>query len=362
MAEYSRLAKGSFISTGAAQRVVIPFLPDFVELINYSAATTPATGGVPFAWWDANMGNGAAVYEVFNGTPVLTTATTSTNGISTFAVGTALQYDSPQQVVSATTGDNPVFTVTAHGYSNGDTVVFQSLYQTPTTGMAQMDGIPFAIYNVTANTFQVNWIAAGSNYTALSGSPAGAAVKRVSNAYLFSPTVSFLSSVSVAGGAPSTVSFVTTHNTNFVLGQEIAFRIPPNWGDTNLNSLPNNIIPGSPIYGYISAINGTNNYNAKFPFGTLTPLNTNQPISSVPGLNYPQVLAVGDINSGGTTYSGGNLYPSPIVNGVPTINGPAINGAFINNTSQGFVVGTTLVGASTNVLYWRAFLHDYSNP
>jgi hypothetical protein len=365
MAEYSRLAKGSIVSTGAPQNVILPFQPDYVELINYTAATTPATGGVPFAWWDYNMGQGAAVYDVFNATPVLTTATTLVNGISTFAVGTSLQYGAPQQVVSATATINPTFTVTNHGYSNGDTVIFQGLYQTPTTGMPQMAGIPFYIFNVTANTFAVSWVATGSNYTALSGSPAGATVKRLSNAYLYSPDVSILASVSVADPTvygPQAVAFVTTHNTNFVVGQEIAFRIPPQWGDTSLNSLPNNIIPGSPIYGYIIGIMGTNNYAARFPYGTLSGFNSNVPVASLSGLNYPQVLAVGDINSGGTPYTGKALYPSPIVNGVSTINGPAISGAFINNTSQGFNIGSVLAGASTNVIYWRAFLHDYSNP
>ena len=82
------------------------------------------------------------------------------------------------------------------------------------------------------------------------------------------------------------------------------------------------------------------------------------------GQSFPQVVAVGDVNSGGVAYSGGALYPSPLVNGVSTINGPAISGAFVNNTSQGFIVGvgaavsdasSTLVGANGNVFYWQAF-------
>jgi len=49
MTEYSRMAKGKFTSTGNAQLVVLPFVPDFVEIINYTAAATPANHGVPFA-------------------------------------------------------------------------------------------------------------------------------------------------------------------------------------------------------------------------------------------------------------------------------------------------------------------------
>ena len=86
------------------------------------------------------------------------------------------------------------------------------------------------------------------------------------------------------------------------------------------------------------------------------------------------MVAVGDVNTGGTQISAGSLlYPSPrysyaSLNDSSTINGPAIIGAFVNNTRQGFIIGagvgvndssSVLVGANTNVVYWRAFIHDY---
>ena len=84
------------------------------------------------------------------------------------------------------------------------------------------------------------------------------------------------------------------------------------------------------------------------------------------------MVAVGDVNTGGVVISSGSaLYPPPSVNGANTINGPAISGAFVNNTSQGFVIGAgvcvtdtaaVLVGANTNVIYWKAYLHDMSLP
>jgi hypothetical protein len=98
-----------------------------------------------------------------------------------------------------------------------------------------------------------------------------------------------------------------------------------------------------------------------------TAFNSNQTVASVPGLSFPQILAVGDVNTGGLPYSGGLLYPSPVVNGLSTVNGPAINGAFVNNSRQGFVIGagsgvsltsTVLVGANGNVIKWYAELTD----
>ena len=38
MAEYSRIAKGSFVSTGASKVINLPFKPDYVEMWNYTAA------------------------------------------------------------------------------------------------------------------------------------------------------------------------------------------------------------------------------------------------------------------------------------------------------------------------------------
>jgi hypothetical protein len=72
MTEYSKIAKGSFTSTAAAQVINLPFQPTTVELWNYSSFATPANHGVPYAYWDVTMGQGYAIENVFNSTPVLT--------------------------------------------------------------------------------------------------------------------------------------------------------------------------------------------------------------------------------------------------------------------------------------------------
>jgi hypothetical protein len=89
------------------------------------------------------------------------------------------------------------------------------------------------------------------------------------------------------------------------------------------------------------------------------------------------MVAVGDVNTGGVSISSGSaLYPPPYsmpigTTQVNTINGPAVLGSYVNNTAQGFVIGvgagtndtsSVLVGANGNVIYWKAYLHDYSNP
>ena len=110
---------------------------------------------------------------------------------------------------------------------------------------------------------------------------------------------------------------------------------------------------------------------------TYTTFSSNIPFSSYPGLNFPQIVAVGDVNTGGVQISSGSaLYPPPYVvpigtTRVNTINGPAIQGAFFNNTRQGFVIGAGFANSDTtaflgggdgDVIEWRAYLHDMSIP
>lgn len=366
MAEYSRIAKGSFTSTGAAKAVYLPFQPTSVEIWNYSAAlAAPSANAVVSAYWDSAMGQGFALETgVYNATPVLVSDAVIANGISTFYAGLALQYGLQLQIASISKAAAAVVTTAAsHGYSSGDIVIFQGLYQSSTTGMPQISDIPFVVTVTGATTFTIPWNTNQTAYTALSGSPTGAFVKKVLYPFLYSPEVSFITAVST--GSTTVVSTTSPHN--LVVGQQVAFRVPSAWGITQLNSLPNVTIPGQPVYGFVTVVNSSTQVTVNIVSTSYTAYTSNVAVSSVPGLTPPQMLAVGDVNTGGVAFSGSALYPSPVVNGVSTINGPAISGAFVNNTRQGFVVGigagsnlasSVLVGANGNLIYWRALLSD----
>lgn len=381
MTEYSRMAKGTFTSTGGAQIVNLPFIPDYVEIKNQTAWTTPADHGVPFAWFDSTT-SGTTFIQVFNATPVLKTDTVTTNGISTFTAGTLLQYGPLYQHTGSTDFSinkaNPaqVTTTTAHGLTSGDVVIFQDLYQTTTTGMPQIAGIPFTVTVTGTTTFTIPWNTNQSNYTAFNSSTStnnAGSFKKVLYPYIYFPGISFISAITTG----TTTTIDTTNAHNLVVGQEVAFRIPESWGTTQLNSLPNSLIPGSPIYGYVIAVTDYNTVVVNFNSTSYTAFNSNQTVGSVVGLSFPQMVAVGDVNTGGVQISSGSaLYPSPqympiVTTRFSTINGPAILGVYVNNTAQGFVVGSgtgvtdtsaVLVGAAGNIIEWRAFLHDMSIP
>ena len=371
MTEYSRMAKGHFTSTGAAQVIKLPFKPDAVQLWNYTVANSAATSqNVASAYWDADMGQGFAIQQGYNATPALIYDTVTANGISAFSAGQLLQFGAAKQVVASTKGTTTSFQVTAHGYKIGDVVLFEGLFQSSTTGMPQMNGIPFTVITVTdADNFIVNWNSNNSSYTNLSASPSSAKVKQILYPYLYFPGEVVISAITT--GTTTTIDTASAHN--FVVGQEVAFRIPSQWGTVELNTLPNVLTPGSPVYGYVISVTDFNTFVVNIDSSSYTAFTTAIGVTSVPGLSFPQVVAVGDVNTGGVQLSSGSqLYPPPYTMEIGTtrtntINGPAIQGAFVNNTSQGFIIGagagtvlttSKLVGASNDVIYWRAFLHD----
>jgi hypothetical protein len=375
MAEYSRLASGTFTTaaTPVTQVVNLPFQPQRVKLLNVTSFSSPAQYSLIRAEWDVNMGQGVAAIEYIESASspwIDAVEYVGSLGISTFSAGQLLQFGPQLQIASTTLATNTITTASPHGLSTGNVVILEGMYQSSTTGSPQISLMPFVITVTSTTAFTINWNMNQSNFTALSASPTGAYVRQVLYPWLYEPGVNYISAISLSG---ANVVVTTTNNHNFVVGQEIAFRIPSAYGSTQLNALPNNTTPGSPVYYYVTSLGSNTQFTCTALSAGVTAFNSNQPVSSVPGLQLPQVLAVGDVNSGGVAYSGGALYPSPVFptysGGSPTINGPAISGAFVNNTSQGFTVGlgtgttqtSALLLTASSTYLWEAYLYDYGS-
>jgi hypothetical protein len=243
--------------------------------------------------------------------------------------------------------------------------------------MQQIAGIPFMVTRTGATTFTINFNTNQSNFTAFNTSTSTNNVgsyKKVLYPDLYFP--GDVNITAITTGATTTIKTATQHNMQ--VGQEVAFRIPTAWGTTQLNSLPNVVIPGSPIYGYIISVTDLQTVVVNINSTGYTAFNSNQPFASYPGQKFPQIVSVGDVNTGGVQISSGSaLYPPPqysyaSYNDTNTINGPAIIGSFVNNTRQGFIIGSgaaavdtsasvTMI-ANTNIVAWRATLGDISLP
>ncbi len=394
MTEYNKMAKGRFTAGGTSAFVNLPFQPDFVELWNYTNIKAAAAANKMLrAWWDASLVDGSnnpTMIMGYSAGSVTVFDTIQTNGISAFYAGLSLQYGPTVAHGGSPVSDfqiskaSPalVTTVGNHGLNSGDVVVFQNLLQSATTGMQQIAGIAFTVTVTGATTFTIPWDTTGSNYTAFNTATSTGNVgsyKKVLYPYLYAPGSTIISNIT--NGATTTIDTTDAHN--FVVGQEVAIRIPtvngvspPAWGPTQLNSLPNNVIPGSPIYGYVIAVTDYNTVVVNINSSGFTSFNNNIPMANVSGMSFPQIVAVGDVNSGGVQISANSaLYPPPYVmpigtTKVNTINGPAIQGSFFNNTSQGFFIGSGVANTDTSiammaandVIEWRAYYHDISLP
>jgi Ubiquitin-activating enzyme E1 FCCH domain len=385
MAEYSRLAKGNFTAASGSKVINLPFIPDYVELWNYTNIKTAGTHKVTRAWWDNKLldgSNNPTMIELYAGSSTAVVFDTiATNGISTFSGGLLFQYGPVYQHTGSTdfsiskASPAVVTTTTNHNLQTGDVVIFSNLAQTSTTGMQQIAGIPFMVTRTGATTFTIKWDTSGSNYTAFNTATSTNNVgsfKKVLFPDLYFPGDTIISSITT--GATTTIATTAQHNMQ--VGQEVAFRIPSVWGTIQLNSLPNATIPGSPIYGYIVSVTDLQTVVVNINSSAFTAFNSNQPFASFPGEKFPQMVAVGDVNSGGVQISStSSLYPSPqysyaTANDSSTINGPAIIGSYVNNTRQGFIIGNgaaavdtaSVIMATSDVIYWHAYSHDFGSP
>lgn len=365
MAEYSRLAQGVVTSNGGATPVLVPFEPTGIRIFNSTRAL--AASGVTRAGWLYRMGQGAAELVTTSAGPADGTSyipASTGGGFFTFSGGLGLQYG-PQINIASVTKASPAVVTTAanHGLVSGDVVILQGLYQTASTGMPQICGIPFVVTVTGATTFTINWNTNQSNFTAYNfggGAVVQATLKRIMYPALFAPGVAYISAISL--GASTTVTTTAPHN--YVVGQEIAFRIPQVYGTTQLNSLPNPIIPGQPIYAFVAAVPSSTTFLCFINSSGYGSFNSNQPATAVNGLQFAQVVAVGDANTGTglntsapyqlkpTAYVGGGTSPTQVQTG------PIIAGAFFNTSSQGFVIGASVAGQSGDSISWEAFLHD----
>jgi len=59
------------------------------------------------------------------------------------------------------------------------------------------------------------------------------------------------------------------------------------------------LTPGSPVYGYVIAVTDYNTVVVNINSSAFTPFVVNQTVASIPGLTYPEIVAVGDVNTGG---------------------------------------------------------------
>ena len=329
MSEFNKIAEGTITvaAGGSSQILKLPYKPVSFEMWNKTKWGTDSQ--VVHAIGFAEDPAGTAYIESNSAGGVATPTVLSANGLSFITAGSPTF--GPVIALASTfvtqAGSALVTTATNHGYAVGDVVWIYG-----TTSMLQISGVPYTVQTVgSATTFTINVNSSGFASAATAGF-----VKKVLYPDLYLPGNRVITAITSSG--VNTV-ITTSVNHNMVIGQEVAFTIPPQWGMTQLDQA--SMQAANPQQkAYVVSVTPTTltvnvNSSAFTPFA--------YPTSAVAalGMTYPQVTPIGDQNSGG-------LAPGGVLTSL------TIPGAFLTNTFQGVLLGSSLMVNTSDVWHYRA--------
>ncbi len=358
MGQYSKSLRGTFTSTGAAKFLSLPMVPDTIEIWNKTQWNSSTDDTVFNAIGFAEDAAGTAQCYIKTGAEAVGAIQITTGGFSFISAGT-YQYGSTFTISGIVAATGVVTTTAPHGYSVGDTVLIYG-----TTGMLQIAGTTTTITAVpSTTTFTIGNIpTSGFAANATAGF-----VKQVLYPDLYVPFNTLITAITTG----TTTTIATSVNHSFVVGQEVFFTIPgtgfvntnPVWGTTQLDSLGVVNATGVPQQAYVISITNANTFVVNVNstgFGAFTYPTSAQ---AALGITFPQVMAIGDSNSGfvmappffpqptGNTYTN-TLYPKALT----------IPGAYLPNTRQGVLIGlgtaNAVMQATSDVIAWEAKFPD----
>lgn len=359
MTEYNKICEGYFTSTGVAKFISLPMVPDQIEMWNKTKWATATDNLVRYATGFAEDAAGTAYAITADGAAATDKNVTLTSGGFSFISAGTYQYG-PTLTISGIVAATGVVTTTGnHNLAVGDAVLLYG-----TTGMLQIAG---TVTTVTAigspTTFTIGNIpTAGFAANATAGF-----AKKVLYPDLYVPFGNIITAITT--GATTTIK--TSINHSFVVGQEVSFVIPntgfvntnPVWGTTQLDSQSYLSLTGIPQQAYITSITNANTFVVNVNstgYGAFTYPTSAQ---AALGITFPQVLAIGDQNSGSTLVPPLPPQPSPVTY-TNTVYPQALTipGAYLANTRQGVIIGigngTQLMHQTGDVVRWRAIYPD----
>lgn len=294
---------GSYTSDGNSRIIQIRSGILKFELFNYTnAASTANPGVIKRAWWQQGMPAASYVgVQNTDGAATDETVVSTTNGFTLVNTQTDAQLEAPVTIMSISTAATPVVTTTApHGYNTGDIVRL-----TNTTGALQIGGNDYVITVTAPTTFTIN-------QPQLSVAASAGFARRLRYQAPFYPRNRTLMSVSQAANAVC----VTSAPHGVVVGQVITFRVPDEYGMRELNNLN----------GTVTAVGSTTQFTVDIDTTAFT------------AFAYPLAAA----------------YPFTKAQAIPFGDELILDGAYTNTEYIGIQLGTDVVGALNDVVYYEA--------
>jgi hypothetical protein len=271
---FTILTGGSFTSTGAGVKILLPSSADYFRTWNITQmplapATAVVIGG---EWFGSKFGVGQTAAN--DGIRWKKTNSTNTLQMDTFQTSTASNGFTYVSTVPVTEAAVTGTTITqaagavcsaTNTYSNGDRVRLYS-----TTGMLQIAGMDFTISSVSGSAFTILGLDS-------SGFAAGATafqVRRISQLDSVEPRALFITKISKATQAVVTTSCDAT--LDYVVGMKIHFSIPSGMGMPEMNGLTGTITAmgaytSNATYNFTVDIDSTAFTTFAFPASTSSP-------------------------------------------------------------------------------------------
>ncbi len=349
MTEYNKFAEGYFTVPSTLNKFIsLPFLPNTFQIWNKTQWGAAPTGSTPIATAEYAIGfkeDAPGTYYAYgavaSSSSAALDATKGTTGGFSFINAGTYQYG-PTLTISSITQANPavVTTSTAHNLVTGNAVLIYG-----TTGMLQVSGVVYTVTVTGADTFTID-----VNSNGFAAAASAGFCKQVLYPDLYTPFGCAITAI----GTGTTTTVTTAVNHSFVVGQEVFFVIPQvqgsitSWGTTQLDTFlynTQNVIPQQAYVTAVSANTVTVNVNSTGFTAFAYPTSAQAAL----GYTYPQILAIGDQNSGATNATN----PLPVV--PPAI---TIPGAYAANTRLGVLIGSSVLPQDSDVIRWRATYPD----
>jgi len=239
---FTIITGGSFTSTGAGVKILLPSSADYFQTWNITQMPlAPATAVVVKAeWFGSKFGFGATAandgirWKKTNSTNALNMDTFSTatasNGFTYVSTNPVIE---PQaaNAITGITAASPAVVSQTNTYSDGDIIQFYG-----TTGMLQISGMNFQISSTS-----------GSGYTLIGLRAAGFAApatagftRRISKYLAVDPQFLYITEITKATSAVVRTS--VDPSAYYVVGMKIHFSIPYSFGMYEMNQLTGTII------------------------------------------------------------------------------------------------------------------------
>lgn len=283
---------GDFTSNGLPRVLDIQSGASYFKLIN-------VTAGQEYEWFSS--------FAVDSAYDITGAALITSGGISAFA-SQENAFGSEKTGASVSLAAAGVVTIVNHGYQTGDIV---RLYGT--TGMRQIAGQLFQITNTGANTFTIDLDTSG-----FAAAATAVKARKLLVPQLIEPRSRYV--VGLTRGATTLVKTSVDHG--YAVGQFITLVVPAEFGSLEINGLS----------GRISAISSANEFVVDIDSSAASAFA--YPASGAVPFSFPQAVVAGDQ----TTLAQQNVFP----------------GAIRNDGIRGLALGSVVVGAAADEIYWYA--------